>query len=64
MDLKFELIDDIAFAYVNGVKGTLSKGDVGVLLHHYNQLPMNSKYADVMSSADVIEKLIRLECAP
>jgi|TARA_R110000782_G_C14643179_1_gene395881 hypothetical protein len=49
MDLKFELIDDIAFAYVNGVKGTLSKGDVGVLLHHYNQLPMNSKYAETGS---------------
>jgi hypothetical protein len=25
---------------------------------------MNSKYADVMSSADVTEKLIGLECAP
>ena len=32
--------------------------------HAVNLWDMNSKYADVMSSADVTEKLIGLECAP
>ena len=50
MDLKFEITDDgMAYTYVNGVKGTLNEADTNVLLNHYIQLPMNSKYIETGS---------------
>lgn len=50
MDLKFEVTDDgMAYTYVNGVKGTLNEADTNVLLNHYIQLPMNSKYVETGS---------------
>lgn len=50
MDLKFEVTDDgMAYTYVNGVKGTLNEADTNVLLNHYIQLPMNSKYIETGS---------------
>lgn len=50
MDLKFEVTDDgMAYTYVNGVKGTLNESDTNVLLNHYIQLPMNSKYIETGS---------------
>lgn len=50
MDLKFEVTDDgMAYTYVNGVKGTLNETDTNVLLNHYIQLPMNSKYIETGS---------------
>ena len=50
MDLKFEVTDDgMAYTYVNGVKGTLNESDTNVLLNHYIQLPMNSKYVETGS---------------
>ena len=50
MDLKFEVDDDgMAYTYVNGVKGTLNETDTNVLLNHYIQMPMNSKYVETGS---------------
>jgi len=50
MDLKFEVTDDgMAYTYVNGVMGTLNEADTNVLLNHYIQLPMNSKYIETGS---------------
>ena len=50
MDLKFEVTDDgMAYTYINGVKGTLNEADTNVLLNHYIQLPMNSKYVETGS---------------
>jgi predicted O-methyltransferase YrrM len=50
MDLKFEVTDDgMAYTYVNNVKGTLNEADTNVLLNHYIQLPMNSKYVETGS---------------
>lgn len=50
MDLKFEVTDDgMAYTHVNGVKGTLNETDTNVLLNHYIQLPMNSKYIETGS---------------
>ena len=50
MDLKFEVTDDgMAYTHVNGVKGTLNEADTNVLLNHYIQLPMNSKYVETGS---------------
>jgi len=50
MDLKFEVTDDdMAYTYVNGVKGTLNESDTNILLNHYIQLPMNSKYVETGS---------------
>ena len=50
MDLKFEVTDDgMAYTYVNDVKGTLNEADTNVLLNHYIQLPMNSKYIETGS---------------
>lgn len=49
MDLKFEVVEGMAYTYVNGVKGTLNEMDTNVLLNHYIQLPMNSKYIETGS---------------
>jgi hypothetical protein len=49
MKLDFEVIDGIAFTYVNSVKGTLNQMDVKVLLNYYNTLPFNSKYLEIGS---------------
>jgi predicted O-methyltransferase YrrM len=51
MELKFEVNpnDNMAFTWVNGVKGTLSQGDTYVLLQHYSQLPFKSKYVETGS---------------
>ena len=46
MKLDFEVIDGIAFTYINGVKGTLNQMDVKVLLNYYNTLSFNSKYLE------------------
>lgn len=50
MDLKFEVDDkDMAFTYVNGVKGTLNKMDTNILLSEMSTVPVNGKYAETGS---------------
>ena len=49
MNFEYEVVEGIAFTYVNGVKGTLNQCDVNVLLNHYNNLPFNSKYLELGS---------------
>lgn len=50
MDLKFEIDDvDMAFTYVNGVKGTLNRVDTMVLLNEMSHVPMNGKYVETGS---------------
>jgi hypothetical protein len=50
MDLKFEVDDkDMAFTYVNGVKGTLNKMDTNILLGEMSAVPVNGKYAETGS---------------
>ena len=50
MDLKFEVDDkDMAFTYVNGVKGTLNKMDTNILLSEMSAVPVNGKYAETGS---------------
>lgn len=50
MDLTFQITDDgMAYTHINGVKGTLNEADTNVLLNHYIQLPMNSKYVETGS---------------
>lgn len=49
MDLKYEVVDGIAYTYVNGVKGTLNMYDVRALMDEMEQLRPNSKYAEIGS---------------
>lgn len=50
MDLKFEVDDkDMAFTYVNGVKGTLNQNDTNVLLSEMSKIPVNGRYAETGS---------------
>jgi predicted O-methyltransferase YrrM len=50
MNLNYEVTDnDIAYTYVNNVKGCLNKMDTMVLLEHYKNLPFNSKYVEIGS---------------
>jgi predicted O-methyltransferase YrrM len=50
MDLKFEVDDkDMAFTYVNGVKGTLNKMDTHILLNEMSTVPIGGKYVETGS---------------
>src|SRR6056300_1947535 len=50
MDLKFEVDDkDMAFTYVNGVKGTLNKMDTHILLNDMSTVPIGGKYVETGS---------------
>jgi predicted O-methyltransferase YrrM len=50
MDLRFEVDDkDMAFTYVNDVKGTLNQMDTRVLLNEMSMTAVNSKYVETGS---------------
>ena len=41
--------NDMAFTYLNGVKGTLNRSDVEVLMHHMSELNKDSTYVETGS---------------
>ena len=49
MDLQYEVVDGIAFTYVNGVKGTLNGYDTQALLYEMKALEPDSKYVEIGS---------------
>lgn len=49
MDLKYEIVDDIAFTYANGVKGTLNYYDTMTLMDEMSNLKPDSKYVETGS---------------
>lgn len=59
-DIKFEVIDGIAFTYVNGVKGVLNPNDAKVLVEHAKNLPKNAKYLEIGSYLGCSAHLIAL----
>jgi len=49
MDLRHEVVDDIAYTYVNEVKGTLNMYDTRALIDEMEKLDANSKYVETGS---------------
>jgi hypothetical protein len=49
MDLKYEVVEGIAFTYANGVKGTLNYYDTQALLYEMEALEPDSKYVEIGS---------------
>lgn len=42
----FDVVDGIAFTFVNGVKGLLNQNDAAVIRKHALELPVNGKYVE------------------
>ena len=49
MDLKYEVVEGIAFTYANGVKCTLDYYDTQALLYEMEALEPDSKYVEIGS---------------
>ena len=49
MDLRHEVVDNIAYTYVNEVKGTLNMYDTRALIDEMEKLDANSKYVETGS---------------
>jgi predicted O-methyltransferase YrrM len=45
-NVSFEVVDGIAFTYVNGVKGLLNRNDAAIITEHARQLPKGAKYVE------------------
>ena len=49
MSIEYEITKDICFTTVNGVKGTLGRADVEMLIHCAKKLTNESKYLETGS---------------
>ena len=61
MDIKHEVVDGMAYSYINGVKGTLRQSDVQILQNYAAQIPRNGIYAETgsyMGASSVLAGLV------